>query len=373
MKTPKSMENQNSQKTKIEKLLSELYYSLQSPVSYAGAEKLYQYARKKNNSITRKDVKNWLRSQLTYTLHKPVKLKFSTRPVMVYDIDEQWQMDLVDLSKLSKFNSGYKYLLVCVDILSKFLWIRPLKSKTGEEAASSIKSIFSTKRIPKVLQTDKGTEFFNILVKKVLAENNVKLIYTNSERKASVVERLNRTFKGLMYKYFTKTNNHRYIDVLQDLVEKYNNTYHRMIKMKPKDVNKQNVPAVWINLYEKRIKPKKGIKPLTIGQHVRISIEKTVFQKRYGQLWTEEVFLISHVILGNPIVYKLKDQAGEPLNGSFYREELQMINEPSTYRIEKVLRSKKSRDGKKSYFVKWKGYPDKFNSFVSEKDLHALT
>ena len=190
-------------------------------------------------------------------MHKPVsRLRFATRPVVVYEIDEQWQMDLVDLSKLSKFNSGYKYLLVCIDVLSKFAWVKPLKTKTGAELKTVIKQILSgyPKRQPQVLQTDKGTEFLNVSVKNMLKMNNIKLFYTNSERKASIVERLNRTFKGLMYKYFTKSNSYRYIDVLQDLVQRYNNSYHRAIKMKPKDVTKGNVPEVWMNLYEKRIK-----------------------------------------------------------------------------------------------------------------------
>ena len=75
------MENQS-------KLLEELYYSLKSPVSFASVEKLYKAAKQKDESISRKYVENWLSSQLTYTLHKPVKLNFKTRPVLVYDIDE---------------------------------------------------------------------------------------------------------------------------------------------------------------------------------------------------------------------------------------------------------------------------------------------
>ena len=143
--------------------------------------------------------------------------------------------------------------------------------------------------------------------------------------------------------------------------------------MKPKDVTKDNVPLVWINLYERKKQQRSLKSDLKIGQFVRISIEKTTFQKRYGQLWTEEVFIISHIIRGRPITYKLKDQSGEGLKGMFYREELQKVNEPSTYRIEKILRKKKNRvDGSTLYYVKWKGYPNKFNSFVTENDLQEL-
>ena len=349
------------------RLLKNLYYSLDSNVSFAGREILYKAAKLKNESITRKDVNNWLSSQLTYTLHKPVNQRFKTRAVVVYDIDEQWQMDLVDLSKLSRYNAGYKYLLVCIDVLSKYAWIEPLKSKTGRELKNAIQKILRHRQ-PKLIQTDKGTEFLNSLVKNFLMKKNIKLFATNSERKASVVERLNRTMKSIMFKYFTNVSTRKYIDVLPELVQRYNYAYHRSIKMRPVDVNESNVPIVWINLYGKRRKTSNK-KQLSIGDRVRISIERLPFQKRYEEVWTEEIFIVTHRIVGNPIVYKIADQAGEPIKGTFYYEELQKVLEPTTYRIERVIRKKRTAVGKLLYYVKWKGYSDKFNSYVPEEDL----
>ena len=237
----------------FEKVLERLYYNLNSPSSFGGEEKLLKAAKELNDNVTRDDVQRWLSKQITYTLHRPVRLKFQTRRVIVYDIDEQWQMDLVDLSKLSKYNSGYKYLLVCIDVLSKFAWIEPLKTKTAGELKEAIQKVFlHDNRQPLMIQTDKGTEFLNSLVKNMLKEKNIKLFTTNSERKASVVERLNRTIKSIMFKYFTKNSTRKYIDVLSDLVRRYNYSYHRSIKMRPIDVNKGNVPHVWINLYESK-------------------------------------------------------------------------------------------------------------------------
>ena len=113
----------------IESILNNSYYSLKSPAAFSGKERLFQEV--KDKGITRQEVERWLSKQLTYTLHKPVRLTFKTRPVVVYDIDEQWQLDLVDLSKLSRYNAGYKYLLVCIDCFSKYAWIEPLKTKLG--------------------------------------------------------------------------------------------------------------------------------------------------------------------------------------------------------------------------------------------------
>ena len=111
-------------------------------------------------------------------------------------------------------------------------------------------------------------------MRNMLKQRDIKLFATNSERKASVVERFNRTMKGLTYKYLTHKNTHKYINLLPELVEKYNNSYHRSIKMKPNQVNKLNVPLVWMNLYEGRLQPIKKIPKskhsLNIGDTVRI-------------------------------------------------------------------------------------------------------
>ena len=144
--------------------------------------------------------------------------------------------------------------------------------------------------------------------------------------------------------------------------------------MKPVDVDKQNEPIVWINLYEGRLFPRKVPKDkhtqnLSVGDPVRISIERGPFKKGYLEGWSEEIFYIKHKLNGMPQVYKLKDQADENKNGVFYAQELQKVIEPETYRIEKVIRKKRDRNGNILYYVKWKGYPDKFNSFVTAEDL----
>lgn len=360
----------NPPKNTISDVLDKAYYSLDSPSSFAGKEKLFREAIKIKPDITRGDVDKWLYSQIPYTLHKPVRLNFKTRPVVVYDIDEQWQLDLVDLSKLSKINSGYKHLLVCIDVLSKYAWIEPLKSKSALELKKALQAVFHRdNRQPLLIQTDKGTEFFNSLVKGLFEERKIKLFTTNSERKASIVERLNRTMKSIMFKYFTRHNTRKYIDILPDLVRRYNNSFHRSIKMSPVDVNKSNVPRVWINLYENRLSNVSKKESINIGDLVRISNEKTIFQKRYEEIWTEEIFTVTHKIEGNPMVYKIKDQADESIKGTFYHEELQKVFEPVAYRIERVIRKRKSVSGKLLYYVKWKGYSSKFNSYVPVEDL----
>ena len=110
----------------IENVISDLYHSLNSHASFSSPLKLYQAAKLKIPGLKLKDVKNWLSKDLTYTLHHPIRRNYTTRRVLVHRIDEQWQADLVDLQKLARFNKGYKYLLVCIDILSKYAWVQHL-------------------------------------------------------------------------------------------------------------------------------------------------------------------------------------------------------------------------------------------------------
>ena len=167
-----------------------------------------------------------------------------------------WQADLADVSSLSKFNDNYKFLLTCIDVLSKYAWVIPLKNKTGKTITDAFSKII-IQRQPIHLQTDKGSEFKNKLFQSFLEDHKIKF-YTseNSEIKAAVVERFNRTLKNKMYRYFTFKGKRRYVDVLADLVHSYNNTFHTSIKMSPVEVSVQNESEVDRRLYP----PKKKLK-----------------------------------------------------------------------------------------------------------------
>ena len=177
-----------------------------------------------------------------------------------------------------------------------------------------------------------------------------------------MVERFNRTLKTKMWKYFTEMNTKRYIDVIDKLMKSYNRTWHRSIKMEPVAVTIDNQNQVWQTLYgnTKTITPKAAFK---VGDTVRISREKLHFEKGYEQNWTREIFTIYKIINRSPVVYKLSDLAGEVIEGTFYKEELQKITDSGYYPVEKILKTRKNK-GKIEYFVKFQGYPEKFNAWV---------
>ena len=306
--------------------------------------------------------------QLAEELHKPITRNFKKRRVISYGIDEIWAADLVEMQKYSKWNKGFKYLLMVIDTFSKYGWIIPLKDKKTESVSLAFDHIFKkSKRKPEKLWTDKGSEFISKHFKDFLKKNNIMLYHTQNEEKSSVVERWNRTMKNRMWKMFSANNNTVYWDKLDKLVDDYNNRKHSSIKMSPTEASKKvNEKKVFANLYEDEIYMKLGKPKFSIGDKVRISkYKRKAFDKGYTPNWTEEVFVIDKVNLTKPVTYNIVDLLGEKVEGSFYVKELQKAKQ-QTFRIEKVVR----RDNKKKKaLVKWKGYSDKFNSWVDFKDL----
>ena len=360
----------------VQKLLSELYYDPKHPSAYTSVDNVYRAARKVLQTLKRGEVEEWFRTQLTPTIHKPTRVSFPRNRVLVFDIDDQWQADLVDMSSKAKYNDGYTFILTCIDCFSKYAWAIPIMSKHGTEIVESLKHIFRTSaRKPKRLQTDKGKEFLNTKVHRFLQENDIQLFTTESDKKASIAERFNRTMKGRTYKYFTANNTYRYADVLQSLIDGYNNSYHRSIKMKPINVRPEHTIKIRQNLYGKwtkniRRKDKvKSAKPpskkykYAIGDLVRITKARLTFNRGYLPNWSEEIFVVyNRQNFAEPLYY-LRDFNGEEIKGGFYEKELQLVHEPEEYRIEKVLRTKRV-NGKVLHLVKWKGWGNEFNSWV---------
>ena len=177
------------------------YYNLLAPASYGWLSKF------KPKGYTKKEVREWLQSQDTYTLHKPTRRRFPRRRIVVFGIDHQWQADLVDLAKLSSCNKGFKYLLTCIDVLSRYAWVVPLKDKMGKTLKDEFQVVFKSGRRPMRLQIDKGTEFTNQVFQKFLKEHNVHFFTTyNEETKASIVERFNRTLKTQVEVFHAQRN-----------------------------------------------------------------------------------------------------------------------------------------------------------------------
>ena len=281
---------------------------------------------------------------------------------MVNHIDEIFATDLVEMQKFVKLNKGYRYLLTCIDIFSKYSWVIPLKDKKGITIKNALEKIFKQRK-PNFLWTDGGTEFYNKQVQDLLNENNIKLYSTNnSEIKSAVVERFNRTFKNMMYKKFTQNNNTVFYNILDELVSNYNNKFHSTIKMTPLEGSKKINEKKIKNIYN--FEKTKKLGKFEIGDRVRISLEKNIFEKGYETNWTQEIFVIYDIKYSNVPYYYLKDLNNEKLDGTFYEQELQKTKQDDLYTIEKILKTKNNR-----IFVKWKGYSSDFNSWIDKNTV----
>ena len=176
---------------------------------------------------------------------------------------------------------------------------------------------------------------------------------TYNEGKSAVAERFIRTLKNKIFKHMTAISKNVYFDVLDDIANKYNNTVHRTIKMKPIDVTDDYYPEYNEN-------PNKKDPKYKVGDNVRMSKYKNICAKGYTPNWLEEVFVINKIKNTVPWTYAISDLNGEEIAESFYEKELQKTSQKE-FRIEKVLK----RKGDKLY-VKWKGYDHRFNSCINK-------
>ena len=308
-----------------------------------------------------------------YSLHKPVRKSFPRNRTIVSGLDAQWQIDLTVLESLAEHNDGYKYILFVIDVFSRKSWAIPMKNKSANATVDAFKTLFNlTERRPRRIQADKGSEMRNVKFKRFLNDHGIHFFHSEDpSTKSALVERLQRTIKEKMWRYFTHANTRRYIDVLDDLVSGYNDTYHRSIKTTPNSVNKQNEGRIWNLLYADHLYtvPKKRPRyHFDIGDHVRIAAERSRFQKGYESGWTREVFVVSKRLPRIPPVYQVTDLAGEEIRGTFYKQELVKVDydeKRHPFLVEKVLKTRK-RGGKTEHLVKYLGWPTKFNTWTTD-------
>ena len=168
------------------------------------------------------------------------------------------------------------------------------------------------------------------------------------KEKLVVAERFIRTLKSRIYKYMTSVSKNVYIDKLDDIVNEYNNIYHRTIKAKPTDVKDDTYIGFGKEINDNDPK-------FQVGDHIRISKYKNILAKGYTPKWSKEVYVIIKVKNTVLWTYVINDLNGEAIIGAFYEEK---------FRIEKAIKKKENK-----LYVKWKGYDNSFNSWIDKKDL----
>lgn len=357
-------------------LIRDIYYDISNPASFGSVDKLYRAAYMKDNRIKRSDVEKFLSGEIAYTLHRRVVRKYTRNPVLSKFYTDLAQADLIDVSRYSKDNGGNHYILTIIDVFSKFAFAVPIKRKTAAEVSQALESVLNKYR-PSNLQTDEGKEFTNASVQKVLKERYINFYLAKNERiKCAVVERFQRTLMTKLHKYFTSKGTNKYIDVLEDLMHGYNNSYHRSIRMTPTEATTADTRKVFRNLYgydsiRDYLKGRKDTAKRNEGESVRIPEQKNRFKKGYTQNFTDEVYKIKSInqSYGRP-VYKLEDYKRKTVPGTFYPEEVQRIQNEDKYRVTIIDERKRGRG--KQYLVQWTNFPDLEPEWIAASRLEDI-
>ena len=377
---------QKQTKSDWKKALNEIYTTVGQAGAFSSSPFRLSRELKKRYRIVvpQTKIQNWLAGKVSHNIHRVAKLKFKRNPIIAPDIDYQWQGDLLFLNELSKYNKGYKIALVMIDVVSRFAWGSLMKNKSGPSTTEAFNDILKQAypRIPVKIQTDKGTEFLNSKFQALLKKRNIIFFTTDSDTKAAIVERFIQTLKKLIYKYLTENNTNSYYKQFQNIIKTYNNTYHSTIKFAPTEVSRSNQAIVMTNLYghlwEADTLGTRKPNLFKVNDYVRISkIHTKVFRKSYKGNWTDEIFTISEIKneYGEP-TYGVKDVHGKEIMGSFYEAELQKIPDANIdeqyWTIEKILKTKQTSGGKKQFFVKWNGFDESHNSWVSADKMKTV-
>ena len=311
-------------RTKSDKVLKDKAYDIASNPEYDGYQRglasvVYMFFDKKSiGSGIKKDMTKSSSSILANELHKPIIKKFNKRKVYSQFKDNIWGVDLADMQSLSRKNNGIKYLLCVIDLYSKYAFVIPLKDKKGISIVNAFNKIMKqSNRKSNEIWVDQGGEFYNNVFKKWLSDNDIIMYSTYNEGKSVVAERFIRTLKNKLYKHMTANGKNVYYDVLDDVVNEYNNTKHSTIKMKPMDVGDGINKRVYIDEHNEKDSRFK------VGDRVRISKYKNIFAKGYTPNWSTEIFIVDKINDTVPYTYNLKDLNDEEIIGSFYDRELQ--------------------------------------------------
>ena len=250
-----------------EEELAKIYYDPKHPGSFSGLAKLDKAVKCRNKfRISKARITRWLREQETYTNLRGVRRTFARPRVMVDGANAMWDVDLADVSNTDEENDGTKFILVTVDVFSRRAHLRPLRGKTSDDVITALRSIFEEEK-PVKMRSDKGSEFVNRKVAKFLKNANVLQSVTQDEVKANYAERFIKTLKNKLHHLFLRKQDLRYLEVLQDLADGYNNTVHESIDTTPNRAAKKNkedelwedqyVYPFWKDLQKRRGKKEK--------------------------------------------------------------------------------------------------------------------
>jgi len=260
-----------------------------------------------------------------FSVHKPVRRKYPTRRMILKGPRENICLDLIDFQAYSRQNGGYNWLVVALDGFTKELWVEPVKKKTTAEVAEAFERILKRAKGKVAFTfTDMGLEFMGKAFQDLMKKHGITHYVSRTKRKSWMCERVIRTIKTLLFKYFSHEKTKRWLEIIPKIVSTYNNTPHSSHGFKPSSIKPKDVDEVFHRLFSKLAQIPRPPPKFKIGDTVRIAKNRLTFQKGYEQSFTNDIFKIASLVPGSYPVhsYKLTTLDGEPVSSSFVDSEL---------------------------------------------------
>jgi hypothetical protein len=334
------------------------YSNPRHPLAFSGIQNVYKYFK---GYLKLKTIKELLAKSGTYTLFKDSKKPKPRNPTFVYSKRYSFELDLIDVQKFSKQNSGINHILTCIDIFTRKAFLRGLKQKTAALTLAAFKEILGDAKIqPQVVSFDHGREFVNKKFKAFCNKKNIRMVHNDTSFKNGFIERFNLTIQRITYKYMSENQTYKYMDQLQNFAHSYNSRHHSSIKMSPNEAENpiNHMKLRHINeLRYSKIKKQQAV--YAVGTLVRIAKLAGKFARGYEEHFNEEVFRIYKINTNLRIpLYHLESQdSEEKINAGFQRSEITPVDH-EFHNVE-VLERDKNR-----VKVHWVGYPERYDEWV---------
>ena len=277
----------------------ETYYK---EYNYPSSNKLYKIMKSEGQKVTLKEIKDFINNQTEKELYKkPTKTKGEGH-IVAFQPNEFWQMDIFDMSQYYRKNKNYKYILCCIDVFTRKAFIYPMKNKNIESTTEALQEIIKKNGTPRYILSDNdksflGNQFQNLIDKYEIAHNTNIL---NDHKALGIVDRMALTLKTILNQMFIKNKNTNWIDHIDDVIRKYNNTPHNsLLDYKPNEVEKKEEEKNEIeelniikNEKNREIRKKKSL--FNVGEPVRIKIDKT-FKRGYEPNFSDKLYYIKNI------------------------------------------------------------------------------
>lgn len=367
--------------------LNDNFFDLENPSSFGGNKStLVQALRRHFPDLralaARKFVENWSQGTREYNLFRKARQRFPTPRIGVPPVAKfQFHIDLADLPQYKDINKGYRFILVLIDCLTRYVRLRPLYTKKPLEVSKVLRDIFQSGFKPKYLQGDAGMEFLGRATQTMLKEEGVHFFVSQSNYKAAMAERVIRTLKERLSRYFRSINLPRWYNILPQMEKNLNQSANRsLFGMTPNEVHSDPhlQGMVWDRQFgSDAASDGRGGSRFVPGEWVRIARRRGVFEKGYSTVWSNAVYRIGRIRKGHPPMYVLEDPEDNfaSLQGFFNEAELQKVDGPETVpnEIERVLQVEKLTSGNRRYLVKWKNRPEYLAQWLESGELDAET